>query len=147
MSRRLQNDRGQINFVKIFMFLAAVAVVYLAWVYIPPWLDYFGVRKAVRVGCNFAYSHRDEDSVRDSIMKSWKELEIQDSNLESDGSARKTATPFDRINNIEVEIRKDPPSVTTTVKYTQKIVFPFLRKEKELNWTYSHTEDLKSIVY
>lgn len=146
MSRKPVKDRGAINFVNVFLVLLLVAGAYLAWIYIPPYVDFFGVRKAVRVACNRAYRDRSEDMVRDTVMREWADLKIQDDELE-DGKITRKPTPFERVANVDVEFSKDPPSVMINVHYTQHIVFPFLNKEKDLEFEYSHTEDLSTIKY
>jgi hypothetical protein len=141
------HDRGQINFLKIFLFLGAVTVAYLGWIFTGPYLDYFGVRKAVKLACNGAYVDRDEEHTRDAILRQWKELNIQDAVLNADGSIERTPTPFDEHANVDVDLRKDPPQITVAVHYTQHIVFPYIGKERDLEWNYEHTEDLAVIKW
>ena len=146
MSRSSGTDRGAINFVNIFLVMCVVAGGYFAWIYAPPYIGYFGVRKAVRVACNRAYRDRSEDTVRAVLLREWSELQIEDAEMD-EGSVTRKPTPFDKSENIDVEFSKEPPTVTVGVHYTQHIVFPFLNKEKELEFEYSHTEDLASIKY
>jgi hypothetical protein len=146
MPRTLSKDRGAINFVQVFLVLLLIGGGYLAWVYGPLWIQYFGMRKAVRVACNAAYRDRSEDGVRDVIMREWKELNVQDGSLE-DGTIKMVATPFDRTQNIDITFAKDPASVTVGIHYTQHIVFPFVNKERDIDFEYTHNEDLAPIKY
>src|SRR4051812_6094007 len=116
MNRRLLSDSGAINLVKVIFFGAIIALGYLSWVYVPAWLDYFGVRKAVRVACNAAYVQRNEEAVRSTIMREWRDLKVQDGFVKSDGSIETKPTPFDRIENIDVALSADPPAVTVSVR-------------------------------
>ncbi len=143
---RMQRDSGQSTTVNVLVVLVLVLAGYFAWIYVPVVWNYFGVRKAVRVACNYAYTHRSDDQIRDSFMKQWKELGIQDEALNG-GQVETTPTPLDPNENIDVDLQKDPPLVTVSVHYTEKIVWPFLKKEKEVHWEYHHTEDLKNITY
>jgi hypothetical protein len=142
----MQRDSGQSTTVNVMVVLGLAIAGYFAWIYVPVIWNYFGVRNAVRVAANIAYAHRSEDQVRDSFMKSWKELDIQDQTLNG-GEIETTPTPLDRNEDVDVDLKKEPPMVTVTVRYTQKVVWPLLKKEKEVHWSYHHTEDLKNITY
>ena len=46
----MRRPRGAVNLVNTTLFLAVTAVAYLAWLYIPLWLDDLDVREAVSIG-------------------------------------------------------------------------------------------------
>ena len=46
----MRRPRGAVNLVNTTLFLAVAAVAYLAWLYIPLWLDNLDVREAVSIG-------------------------------------------------------------------------------------------------
>ncbi len=145
--RRLFDDRGEINFLKIFLLLAVVSALYLGWIYAEPTKQYFDLRHAVKVACNQAYVNRSEDAVRESVMRAWKDTGVEDSSFESDGTLTRKPTPFDRLGNLDVTLTKDPPQITVGIHYTQHIAFPYLNRETEQEWKYEHTEDLNTIKW
>jgi len=147
MRGRLGDDRGQSTAVNVFLLAAVVGALYLGWVYLQPTLDYFDMCKAVRVACNYAYSHRSTDDVRDSLMKSWREIDPQEKYLDSDGSVHTRPVPFGENRNIDVELQETPPQVTVRIHYTRHLVFPYLNRERVTEWEYSHTEDLSRIKW
>lgn len=147
MARRIFDDEGGINFVKLFMLAGAVAAGYFAWVYVPLYLEHYAIRQAVRTGCNVAYAHREEEAVAKVILNGFKEANIQNQELAADGTI--ISRPMDYSEALfDISITSTrPPTVTVDLEYEQQIVLPFLNKPRTLVWTYSHTEDLSAIKY
>lgn len=147
MARRLIDDEGGINFVKLFMLAGVVAAGYFAWVYVPLYADHYAIRQAVRTGCNVAYAHREEAAVAKVILNGFKETNIQNQELAADGTI--ISRPMDYSESLfDISIStSSPPSVTVDLAYEQQIVLPILNKPRTLYWSYSHTEDLSAIKY
>jgi hypothetical protein len=139
--QRPPRDSGAINLVKISVIAGVVAVLYFGYIYGPSQVNHIGVKKAVRVAANSAYTVRSEKSVKDTLIKEFKELDLKDEKLHDDGTV--TVEPA-TINeeNITVELVQMPPQVTVSVNYNRSVVWPFLKKEKTIPFTYSHTESL-----
>ena len=143
-SRRMR-DGGGINLVKLSMIAAVVAIGYFSFIYVPVILDQFGMKKAVRVGCNIAYTQRSADAVKRSIMNSFKELNMRDQYI--DQNTLKTAvTPTNfSEDDIQVDFVNSPPQVTVSIAYQRRVVWPLLDKEKTIDYSYTHTESLETV--
>lgn len=147
MRERLFDDEGGINFVKLFMIGGVVVAGYLAWVYVPLYIDHYAIRQAVRTGCNVAYAQREEEAVAKVILNGFRETQIQNQELAADGTI--ISRPMDyseALFDISISDAR-PPSVTVDLAYEQHIVLPILKKPRTLQWSFSHTEDLSAIKY
>lgn len=146
MERLFGNDRGGINFVQVFLALAVAAAGYFAWIYVPVYVDHLAIVKAVRTGCNRAYSERRVSTVVDTVLNGFREAAIYDEQIGADGSVLRVPLEVDG-GNVTVEFQDSPPSVTATVSYSREIVWPFLNRQKTLDFHIEHTEDLSPIRY
>jgi hypothetical protein len=148
MIKRLRGDRGEITSVKVLFVLAVAAIVYFGWIYVPVYSDnYFGVRRAVRQACNIAYRSKSSDAVKDSFFKSIKELNMEDAHLGDDGAVTTSPVVFDEDNVDSVNISESPASITMEIHYNRTVVWPFLKKEKTVQFAQTHTEELSTIKY
>lgn len=146
-NRQSRRDEGGINLVKISLILGVVAIGYFSFIYVPLILDYFGMKKAVRVGANVCYTNRSVEAVKKSIMRSFKELKMQDEYVDlNTNKVEKTPTPFSE-DDIEVSIESNPKQVTVSVHYTRRFVWPFLNEEKSADYEFTHTESLETIKW
>ena len=144
--QRLRDDRGGINFVKLFLIAAVAAAGYHAWVYVPLWLDHMSMRKAVRTACNVAYGQRREEAVVETILNGFRETKLQNEDLAADGTIISRPLEYSEA-LFEVRLSESPPSVTVDLAYEQQIVLPIFKKRRTVQWSYSHTEDLSAIKY
>jgi hypothetical protein len=142
-----RDERGEFNFVTALLVLGLAAAGYFAFVYVPPWLDHFTIKKAVRTGANMAYSVRTDGAVRSVIHQGFQEAAIQNQEIAKDGSVIKRPLRVEE-QTISVSFSESPaPSVSVEVAYSRKLVLPLFKKERTLEYRVAHTEDLSPIKY
>lgn len=147
MKKKMNDDRGEINLVKIFLILALATVGYFSWVYVPLWVDYFKIRQAVHLGCNAAYSNRSEDAVAQAILNGFQKANIQNESIGADGSIVRRPLEYSTA-LFDIHLTESTPrTVTVDLEYEQEIILPVFKRPRTVRWSYSHTEDLSPIKY
>lgn len=145
MGSRRRSEAG-ITYVTVLILLAIFVGGYLGYVYVPPHMDYLKVKTAVKSACVEAYAQRSESFVVRRILEEVSALGMVDRAVLSNGQVEESDTPF-LEEQIAVEMEKEPPRVTATVRYDRFIVFPFLGQQRKLSYEITHTEDLSTVKY
>ena len=146
MLRGERGEGGGINFVKIFMVAAVVSVVYLAWVFVPIYVDDYTIITAMHTAANSAYARRTENEVDRMLMNGFARANLQNESFAADGSVIKRPVDYSS-DNWTITLLDEPPQVTIDLTYDREIVFPILKKERVLHFHHVIIEDLSRIDF
>lgn len=144
MKPDFSNDRGEINFVKVFLVLLIGAAAYLGYVYLPLYSAHFDIRQSVREAAAASYRDPRETVVLNHVLKVARGLEMKDTLLRDDGTIETKKTPFGE-ENVKVSFSDSPREVTVEVTYERQFVLPVLKKQRSKEFTLVHTLDLSQV--
>ncbi len=120
-------QRGQITWVTLLLLAAVAAGAYLAWVWVPIYVENYAVKQVVRDYMNQAVKNPDDEGLRLNMVAKIRTLS-QVNGVDAYGRAVKV--PAVGVNEREVVWERDrqsqPPMLRVAFDYTREVTFPIV---------------------
>jgi hypothetical protein len=113
--------RGAVNLVSLVLLLGLAAVVYLGWIFVPPWLDHLDMREATTAAFNRMATDLDDERIRSFLLAKAK---TTGSHWESRGGAWVEAPGLGLSeSNISLERESGSRTARVAVDYQRRVRF------------------------
>ncbi len=140
---RVLGERGAISWVTAVLILALGTAGYLAWAFVPVYLDHYEVKQIVREFSNRAVRNPDDSALKREMCQKFEAIrEVEEAG--EDGRARRL--PALRIAPDEVVWERNasasPPTLHVAFTYVRLVRLPFLDRTVERTFAIDSTRDI-----
>jgi hypothetical protein len=140
---RVLGERGAISWVTAVLLLALATAGYLAWTFVPVFLDHYEVKQIVREFSNRAVRNPDDLALKREMCLKFEAIrEIEEAG--EDGRARRV--PAVRIGPDEVVWERNasssPPTLHVAFTYVRRVRLPFLDRAVEQAFAIDSTREI-----
>jgi len=143
MASRRPLERGEFSWISMLLLLAAVAVAYLGYVWMPVYMVHLDVKRTARDYMNQAV-HQKNDAIL--LGKLCDKLRTLDRQAGRDEAGIPLAAPAVDLSPEEITWERDtessPPMLHVAFEYTRAVYYPILDKTQEITLGFEHTQDL-----
>jgi hypothetical protein len=132
----------------MLLLVAAVAAVYLGWVWVPLYLDNYAVKQTLRVVMNEAIKDHDDAALVQRLCQKIRSIRTVES---VDEAGRKVQTPVVAIDEHQVSWTRDPdgnpPMLRVTIEYERQVVYPFVDRTDTTTFVVEGSNDLTPVKW
>ncbi len=139
---RLHRQGGAVNWVTLGMLAGVAAAAYLAWVWVPVYVENYEVKQVVRQFANEAVKNRDDAQLVQRMVDRIRRVRQVESMGPDGRPARRPSIDLD-VKDVTWE-RVEPASLRVAFAYQREVVYPFLDRRDERVLTVDLTLDVSA---
>ncbi len=141
--QRKSSQRGAISFVSMLMLAGLAVAGYFGAMYGPAYFEAFEVKQMLREASNMAARLGTDDQIREFILNKSKQI---GSHWEIvDGEERNIPGLVLLAEDVFVNRDDYAKTIVVQVKYTKRLDYPFLKRQKELTFSPSVKESTRPV--
>jgi len=143
MASRRPLERGEFSWISMLLLLAAAAVAYLGYVWMPVYMLHLDAKRTARDFMNQAVHQRDDAVLVSGLCGKLRQL---DAVAGRDEAGNPLAAPAVDLSPEDITWERDaeasPPMLHVAFEYRRAVYYPILDKTQEITLGFEHTQDL-----